>query len=248
MRHGRHHAALHQAQLAGEERRRSRAHPARGLLCRAYGPAGSRRGRYSQGRAVCHRHLHRPQGRQAQDLSAAHQGRSCSHRQGRRDHEPGQEAGALHRRRRDQLRAEGQQAAARAGASHGLSDHLDAHGARGVSGLGQGVARHARHARHLRGQPRHARLRRHGVHRRALRRSHHRAHRSVLAALQEDPHRHRSLVDQQERARRCAGDRRRRLRAGRADPHLEDEGGDGRQDRAQDLVGARSKSGGPGSA
>ena len=33
------------------------------------------------------------------------QGRSCGHRQGRGDHEPGQEAGALHRRRRDQLRA-----------------------------------------------------------------------------------------------------------------------------------------------
>ena len=49
-------------------------------------------------------------------------------------------------------------------------------------GVRQGVAGHARHARNLRGQPRHARLRRHGVHRRALRRPHHRAHRPVLAA------------------------------------------------------------------
>ena len=77
---------------------------------------------------------------------------------------------------------QGEPAAARAGQAHGLSHHLDADGARRLPGVRQGVARHARHARHLRGQPRHARLRRHGVHRRALRRPHHRPHRSVLAA------------------------------------------------------------------
>ena len=143
---------------------------------------------------------------------------------------------ALHRRRRDQLRAEGEPAAARAGPPHRLSHHLHPDGPRRLPGLGQGVARHARHARHLRGQPRHARLRRHGVHRRALRRPHHRPHRPVLAALQEDPHRHRPLLHQQERARRRADHRRRRLRAGGADPHLADEGRHRRQDRAQDLV------------
>ena len=61
---------------------------------------------------------------------------------------------------------------------------------------------------------------------------------AVLAALQEDPHRHRSLLDQQERQGRRADHRRRRLRAGGADPHLEGEGGHRRQDRAQVLVGA----------
>ena len=80
VRHGRHHAALHQAQLAGEERRRSLARAARGVLRRPHRPAGPGRGRHSQGRAVRHRHLHRPQGRQAQDLPAARQGRPEGHR------------------------------------------------------------------------------------------------------------------------------------------------------------------------
>ena len=65
VRHGRHHASLHQAQLAGEERRRSVARAARGVLRRPHRPPGPRRGRRSQGRAVRHRHLHRPQGRHA---------------------------------------------------------------------------------------------------------------------------------------------------------------------------------------
>jgi hypothetical protein len=98
--------------------------------------------------------------------------------------------------------------------------HLHADGARRLPASGK-VARHARHARHLRGQPRHARLRRDGVHRRAFRRPHHGTHRSVLAAIQEDPHRHRSLLDQQEHQGRRAHHRRRCLRAGRADPGLE---------------------------
>ncbi len=44
-------------------------------------------------------------------------------------------------------------AAARARAADRLSDHLDADGARRLSGVRPAVARHARHARHLRGQP-----------------------------------------------------------------------------------------------
>ena len=55
-------------------------------------------------------------------------------------------------------------------------------------GLRQAVARHARHARHLRGQPRHARLRRDDRHRRALRRPHHRPHRRLLAAARKKIH------------------------------------------------------------
>ena len=183
-------------------------------------------------------HLHGPQGRQAQDLPAARQGRPEGHRTRRRADVAGQEAAALHRRRRHQLRSQGQPAAARAGAADRLSHHLDADGARCLPGRRQGVARHARHARHLRGQPRHARLRRDGVRRRALRRPHHRPHRRVLAALQEDPHRYRPVLDQQERQGGRADHRRRRLRAGRADPHLEGQGCHRRQDVAQVLVGA----------
>ena len=66
-------------------------------------------------------------------------------------------------------------------------------------GLRSAVARHARHARHLRGQQGDARLRRDDLHRRALRRPHHRPARRLLAGLEEDPRRHRSVVDQQER-------------------------------------------------
>ena len=43
-------------------------------------------------------------------------------------------------------------AAARARAADRLSDHLDADGARRLSGVRSAMARHARHARHLRGQ------------------------------------------------------------------------------------------------
>ncbi len=51
------------------------------------------------------------------------------------------------------------------------------------------------------------------LHRRALRRPHHRPHQRLLAELEEDPHRHRSVLDQQERARRRADHRRCRPRA-----------------------------------
>ena len=70
---------------------------------------------------------------------------------------------------------------ARAGAHDRLPHHLDLDGARRLSGLRQAMARHARHARHLRGQQRHARLRRDDLHRRALRRPHHRPGRRLLA-------------------------------------------------------------------
>ena len=86
----------------------------------------------------------------------------------------------------------------------------------------QELARHARHARHVRSQHGDARLRRDGLHRRALRRPHHRAARCVLAEVEEDPHRHRPFVDQQERARRYPDRRRRRQRARGSDQGLEE--------------------------
>ena len=67
---------------------------------------------------------------------------------------------------------------------------------------GPAVPRHARHARHLRGQSRHPWLRRADQPRRPLRRSRHRPAGRVLAALDQDPRRHRRLVDQQDRAGR----------------------------------------------
>ena len=73
------------------------------------------------------------------------------------------------------------QAAGPVRAHDGLSHHQHADGARHLPGVGQAVPRHAGHARHLRGQPRDVRLRRDDQHRRALRRSHHRQARRVLA-------------------------------------------------------------------
>ena len=110
-----------------------------------------------------------------------------------------QEADHLFGRRHHQFRQGGEPSAARVRADDRLSGDLDADGARRVSGGRPAVARHARHARHVRGELDDARLRRDAVHRRALRRPHHRAARCVRAQLAQDPCRHRSVVDQQER-------------------------------------------------
>ena len=60
-----------------------------------------------------------------------------------------QAADHLFRRRRHQFRPGGQPAAARTGRPDRLPDHLDADGARRLSGIGQELAGHAGHARHL---------------------------------------------------------------------------------------------------
>ena len=118
----------------------------------------------------------------------------------------------------------GEPSAARVRADDRFSGDVDPDGARRVSGGKPAMARHARHARHLRGELDDARLRRDAVHRRALRRPHHRADRRVRAALAQDPHRYRCVVDQQEREGRSWDRRRLRARAGRHDPDLESGG------------------------
>ena len=201
MRHGRHHAALHQAQLPGEEHRRPAARPARGVLHRDERPAGPGGRRHPQGRPV----------RQGRLLSG--RTRSSTSATGRSSR-----ATPTRSRRRSTLMAqapsgrssipaaassipgpEASRAAARAGRADRLPGHLDPDGPRRLSGLRPAVARHARHARHLRGQHGDARLRRDDQHRRALRRPHHRPARRLLARLEEDPRRHRPVLDQQER-------------------------------------------------
>ena len=67
-----------------------------------------------------------------------------------------EEADLLHRRRRHQFRPARLDAAARTRPRDRLPDHLDADGARRLSGLRQAMARHARHARLVRSQQRHA--------------------------------------------------------------------------------------------
>ena len=213
MRHDRHHAQLHQAQLSRAPHRGPAAHPARGVLYRLARPAGSGRRRHPEGRPVRDRRLYVPEERPAQDLSAAAQGRPRARSAGGRDDGDGEEAGLLHWRRRHQFRPPRFDAAARARARDWLSDHLHPDGPGRLSGVRQAMARHARHARLVRSQPRHARLRSHDLRRRALRRSHHRPHRRLLAEIEEDPHRYRSVVDQQERQSRSRHRRRLRARA-----------------------------------
>ena len=144
---------------------------------------------------------HAAQEHPAQDLSAAAQGRSAQDQTGRGDDGQGEKADLLHRRRRHQRRPAGLDAAARTGGADRLPGHLDPDGARRLSGLRQGLAGDARHARLLRGQQRHARLRSDDRDRRPFRRPHHRPARRLRASFQENPHRHRPVLDQQERAR-----------------------------------------------
>ena len=82
--------------------------------------------------------------------------------------------------------------------------HADPDGARRVAGERPAFSRHGRHARHLRGQHGDARLRRDDRGRLALRRPGDRPAQRLLAGLEEDPHRHRPVLDQQERAGRRA--------------------------------------------
>ena len=189
VRHGRHHPPLHQAQLSREGHRRPAAHPARGLLRRPTGRPGpvvvdipkdvqfATRRLYAADATNQHK-TYRP--RIKGDLEQ-------DPRRGRADGR-GQAAGLLHRRRRDQFRPAGLGAAARTRAADGLPDHLDADGPRRLSRVRPAMARHARHARHLRGQPRDARLRRDDLHRRALRRPHHRPPRRLLARTRKKIH------------------------------------------------------------
>ena len=140
------------------------------------------------------------------------QGRRAGDPVGRRVDGGRAPAGSLYRRRRHQFRPARLGAPAPAGGGHRLSRHLDPDGSGCLPGLEPAVPGHAGHARDLRGQPRHARMRRDGLYRRPVRRPHHRPSRRVLALLQEDPHRRRRLLDQQGGQGRCR--HRRRLRLG----------------------------------
>ena len=104
MRHGRHHAPLHQAQLPREDDRGAAAHPARGLLRRRQRPARPGRGRPAEGHPVQGRALRAAARQPAQDLPADGQGRpEQDRRRGRADGRARAPA-LLHRRRRHQFR------------------------------------------------------------------------------------------------------------------------------------------------
>ena len=242
-RHRRHHAAVHQAQLSGQAHRGSAARAARGVPHRLQRPARPGRGRPAEGHPVRQGRLFQAEGFPAHRLQAQAQGRHREDQAGDRIDGACQAAAVLHRRRRGQFRQGGERPAARTGQAHRLSDHLDADGARRVSGGRSAMDGHARHARHAGSQHGDARLRRDDLHRRALRRPHHRPARRLLARLQENPCRHRSVLDQQERPRRRADRRRLRACAGRHGAAVAHRRGASRQEGAVDAGGRRSTNG-----
>ena len=196
--------------------RRPGAGDPRGVPRRAQRPARAGRGRPAQGHPDGPGALPAPRRGQASHLQSQGRAAARADRAGGRADGASRAADLLRRRRRDQLRARGVGGAGPAGARDRLSDHAHADGARRLSGVGPAVPRHARHARHLRGQPRDARLRSDDRDRRALRRPGDRPPRQLLAGLEQDPHRHRPVVDQQERAGRRRD--RRRTPAARSTP------------------------------
>ena len=206
---------VHQIQLPGQAHRGSAARAARGVPYRLERPARPGRGRLAEGHPVRQGHLFQAEGFPAHRLQAQAQGRYRQDQAGGRADGARQTAAVLHRRRRGQFRQGGVRPAARTGQAHRLPDHLDADGARRVSGGRSAMDGHARHARHAGSQHGDARLRRDDLHRRALRRPHHRPDRRLFAGLEEDPRRYRSVLDQQERPRRRADRRRLRACAGR---------------------------------
>ena len=104
MRHGRHHPALHQIQLSGQERRRSAARAARGVPYRRERPARARSWSTSPRTSSSPRAPIPGPRNSSTGLSAEAQGRSRQDQAGRRDDGGGQAAAVLYRRRRDQFR------------------------------------------------------------------------------------------------------------------------------------------------
>ena len=238
MRHGRHHPAVHEIQLSRQKRRRPAARAARGVSYRRQRTAGAGRGRYPEGRPIRQGRLFQADRIPAQRLSAEARRRCRQDQAGCRDDGGRQTPAVLYRRRRDQFRAGGVGKAARTGQAHRLSHHLDPDGARRISCRRSAMARHARHARHLGSELVDARLRPDDRGRLALRRPHYRPGRRLLAGLEENPYRHRSVLDQQERQGRSADRRRLRQRARRHAAAVARARPQNRQEGARGLVGA----------
>ena len=181
------------------------------------GRPGPGRRRPAEGHPVRHRAATpAPDMSEHKTLPAAAQARPGARRRGGRADRRGQAAAVLRRRRADQFRSRGLRPLHRIRAARRCALHADPDGARRLPGERPAFPRHGRHARHLRSQHGDARLRRDDRGRLALRRPGDRPAQRLLARLEEDPHRHRPVLDQQERAGRRAADR--RLRRGRRRP------------------------------
>ena len=201
------------------------ADPPRGLLRRDPWPARPGARRHSQGRPVRDRHLYGPPNmRSRKTYQPRVEGRPAGHPSRGRADRQGEAADLLYRRRRHQFRA------ARLGAVARIRAHLTGYPITStLMGLGAYPAPDPQWL---------GMLGMHGTYeannamhdcdvmvcdRRPLRRPHHRPHQRLLAGLAEDPHRHRPVLDQQERPRRHPDHRRRRPCARGDDRDLEGE-------------------------
>ena len=181
-RHRRHHPALHQAQLAGEGHRQARRDHPPGLPRRHQRPARPGAGRHPQGRPVRHRRLHRARGgaRQRTTSRAPRATPTPSSPRSRRWRRPsGRSSTPAAASSTPAPRPAGSCASWPMPTGFPVTSTLMGLGA--YPAIGKALDRHARHARHLRGQLGDARLRRDDLHRRPLRRPHHRPDRRLLA-------------------------------------------------------------------
>ena len=193
----RHHAADHQAQLAGDRRAPDRAHDARGVRDRALGPARAGAGRHHQGRAAGEDRLPLPRDRAPAGAARAgaarrreprprgradREGRAAADPGGRRCHPLGRLAGA------PRVRPEG----GRAGGAHAPRH-------RRLPAEPPALPRHDGHARRGLRQQRDPARRPAARLRHALRRPRHRQPQDLRPAREEDPRRDRPLGGEQER-------------------------------------------------
>ena len=215
-RHRRHHPAVHQVQLPGQAHRGSAARAARGVPYRRERPARPGGGRHPEGHPVRHRRLFQAEG-YSRTPATSRRSRATSRRSR-------QAVELMAHAKRPLFYTGGGVINSGKAACELLRELVKLTGfpiTSTLMGLGaypghrSAMAGHARHARHAGSQHGDARLRRDDLHRRALRRPHHRPRRRLLARLEEDPRRHRPVVDQQEHPRRRADRRRLRPRAGR---------------------------------
>ena len=211
VRHGRHHAALRQAQLPRQGRQGHRDHHQEGVLSRRHRPAGPGAGRHPEGRDPGHDRVELPEDGLAALVQPGHQRPLRTDQEGGAASARREEADGLRRRRRGPERRRAAADAPRAAAGLSLHEHAD--GAGRIPRHRPAVHRHARHARHLRIEHGDAALRRADRDRRALRRPRHRQPAALLPQRPQDhPHRHRSVVDLQARQGRRADRRLRRAR------------------------------------
>ena len=125
VRHGRHHAAVRQAQLPRQGREGHRGHDQEGVLPRGHRPAGPGAGRHPEGRDAGEDRVELSEDGVAALVQPGHQGALGTDQEGRAAAARGEEADGLRRRRRGPERRGAAADAARAPARLPVHEHAD---------------------------------------------------------------------------------------------------------------------------